>query len=178
MEHELRLNTQQVDYQVTAASLSGSDPSRRCETIVTVPVTPLLWRYVNITSSSTRDLLLVNLSYPSHPTDRELVVQALKRSRSFFHTEAMRPIVVEEHMPGSNVTSDEAILDYIMASSYQNWHASYTCRMGRADDPMTVVDTHAKFIGVDGLRVVDASSFAMLPPVHLQSTVCKSTSEN
>lgn len=85
----------------------------------------------------------------------------------------MRAIVIEETMPGANVTSDEEILKYIMASGYQNWHASCTCRMGRAEDPMAVVDTHAKVIGVKGLRVVDASSFALLPPGHPQSIVCK-----
>jgi choline dehydrogenase len=87
----------------------------------------------------------------------------------------MRSIVIEESMPGANVTGDEAILEYIMASSYQNWHASCTCRMGRTDDPMAVVDTHAKVIGVENLRVVDASSFALLPPGHPQSTACKFT---
>jgi choline dehydrogenase len=110
-----------------------------------------------------------------HPTDREVAVQAFKRSRSFFHTEAMRPIVVQESMPGANVTSNEDILKYIMATSYQNWHASCTCRMGRTDDPMAVVDTHAKVIGTQRLRVVDASSFALLPPGHPQSTCCEST---
>jgi choline dehydrogenase len=85
----------------------------------------------------------------------------------------MRPIVIKEFMPGLNVTSDKDILKYIMASSYQNWHASCTCGMGRSEDPMAVVDTHAKVIGVQGLRVVDASSFALLPPGHPQSTVCK-----
>jgi choline dehydrogenase len=98
---------------------------------------------------------------------------AFKRARSFFYTEAMKPIVVKEYMPGANVTSDEGIMDYIMATSYQNWHASCTCRMGQTSDPMAVVDTHAKVIGVKGLRVVDASSFALLPPGHPQSTVCE-----
>lgn len=140
---------------------------------MTVPVTPLSRGYVNITSSSTRDLPLVNPNQLSHPTDREVAVQAFKRSRSFFHTEAMRSIVIEESQPGANVTSDKAILEYIMASSYQNWHASCTCRMGRRNDSMAVVDMHAKVIGVEGLRVVDASSFALLPPGHPQSTVCK-----
>lgn len=128
---------------------------------------------MNITSNSTRDLPLVNPNHLSHPTDQEVAVQAFKRARSFFHTEAMRPIVVQEAMPGANVTSDEAILEYIMASSYQNWHASCTCRMGRRNDSMAVVDTHAKVIGVKGLRVVDSSSFALLPPGHPQSMVCK-----
>ena len=46
-------------------------------------------------------------------------------------------------------------------------------RMGNLTDPMAVVDSKAKVIGVNGLRVVDASSFALLPPGHPQSTVCK-----
>lgn len=40
--------------------------------------------------------------------------------------------------------------------------------MGKIDDPDAVVDSKAKVIGVTGLRVVDASSFALLPPGHPQ----------
>ena len=47
-----------------------------------------------------------------------------------------------------------------------NWHAACTCRMGRANDTMAVVDSEARVIGVSGLRVVDASAFALLPPGH------------
>lgn len=56
-----------------------------------------------------------------------MCLQALKRSRSFFHTQAMQPILIKEIAPGANVTSDEELLDYIMGSAYQNWHASCTC---------------------------------------------------
>jgi choline dehydrogenase len=118
-------------------------------------------------------LPLVNPNQLSHPTDREVAVQAFKRARSFFYTRAMRPIVVKEVQPGANVTSDEDILEYIMQTGYQNWHASCTCRMGRREDGMAVVDSRARVIGVEGLRVVDASAFAVLPPGHPQSTVCK-----
>ena len=52
-----------------------------------------------------------------------------------------------------------------------NWHASCTCKMGRLDDPLGVVDSHAKVIGVNNLRVVDASAFPLLPPGHPQSVV-------
>jgi hypothetical protein len=85
----------------------------------------------------------------------------------------MKSFVVTEASPGLNVTSDEAILKHIMGHSFQNWHASCTCRMGRTDDSMAVVDSKARVIGVNGLRVVDASSFALLPPGHPQSTVCE-----
>jgi 5-(hydroxymethyl)furfural/furfural oxidase len=43
------------------------------------------------------------------------------------------------------------------------WHASCSCRMGSADDPMTVVDNQGRVKGVQGLRVVDASIFPVVP---------------
>jgi choline dehydrogenase len=163
----------EIEYEISAASLAGTDPSKRYGTIITVPVTPLSRGWVNISSSSMRDLPLINPNQLSHPTDRALAVQAFKRARSFFYTKAMACIVKGEVHPGANVTSDEAILEYIMSSAYQNWHASCTCRMGREGDGMAVVDSRARVMGTRGLRVVDASSFALLPPGHPQSMVCK-----
>lgn len=54
-----------------------------------------------------------------------------------------------------------------------NWHAACTCKLGMANDTMAVVDSKARVFGVQKLRVVDASSFALLPPGHPMSTVCK-----
>jgi choline dehydrogenase len=74
-------------------------------------------------------------------------------------------------MPGSNVTSDAQILDYLVDTGFQAWHASCTCKMGKTDDPIAVVDSKARVIGFERLRVVDASAFALLPLGHSQSTV-------
>jgi 5-(hydroxymethyl)furfural/furfural oxidase len=35
--------------------------------------------------------------------------------------------------------------------------------MGRTDDPMSVVDTNGRVKGIEGLRVVDASIFPVVP---------------
>ena len=43
------------------------------------------------------------------------------------------------------------------------WHASGTCRMGRADDPMAVTDPQGAVHGVPGLHVCDASLFPVIP---------------
>ncbi len=43
------------------------------------------------------------------------------------------------------------------------WHPSGTCRMGRSDDPMAVVDNQGRVFGVRGLRVCDASIFPCVP---------------
>jgi len=45
-------------------------------------------------------------------------------------------------------------------------HASCSCRMGRADDAMAVVDTQGRVKGVQGLRVVDASIFPLVPSAN------------
>ena len=51
------------------------------------------------------------------------------------------------------------------------WHAAATCKMGKQEDLMAVVDGEARVYGVKGLRVVDASSFPFLPPGHPQATI-------
>lgn len=76
-----------------------------------------------------------------------------------------------EVLPGPNVTSDAAILDFIRGHVTLLWHASATCKMGKADDPIAVVDSRTRVFGVRNLRVVDASAFPFLPPGHLRSTV-------
>ncbi|MCA0303409.1 MAG: GMC family oxidoreductase N-terminal domain-containing protein [Proteobacteria bacterium] len=58
---------------------------------------------------------------------------------------------------------DEALEAFVRKAAIGVWHASCTCRMGRTDDPMSVVDTQGRVKGVQGLRVVDASIFPVVP---------------
>lgn len=50
-----------------------------------------------------------------------------------------------------------ALRDWVIENTCGSWHASGTCRLGHADQTHAVVDRNAKVIGVEGLRVVDAS---------------------
>jgi choline dehydrogenase len=87
----------------------------------------------------------------------------------------MAPILIgTENFPGAAVQTDAQILDTIRKTFTTVFHASCTCKMGQAKDPAAVVDSKARVFGVKGLRVVDAASFALLPPGHPVSTVCKS----
>ncbi len=61
------------------------------------------------------------------------------------------------------MNDDEALEAFVRKATIGVWHASCTCRMGRPDDPMSVVDTQGRVKGLDGLRVVDASIFPVVP---------------
>ncbi|MHB8575284.1 MAG: GMC family oxidoreductase [Dehalococcoidia bacterium] len=65
-------------------------------------------------------------------------------------------------LPGEFDT-DAAIDAFLMAEASDAQHASGTCRMGRADDPRSVVDPQCRVLGFDHLRVVDASIMPTVP---------------
>jgi 5-(hydroxymethyl)furfural/furfural oxidase len=58
---------------------------------------------------------------------------------------------------------DEALEAFVRKAAIGVWHASCSCRMGAPDDPMAVVDTQGRVKGIQGLRVVDASIFPVVP---------------
>lgn len=118
---------------------------------------------------------VINPNWLTDPRDQEIAVAGYKRARQLLNSRAMAPILIgAEAFPGVTVQTDAQILKTIQQSFITVFHASCTCKMGQANDPAAVVDSNAKVFGVKGLRVVDASSFALLPPGHPVATVCES----
>jgi len=75
----------------------------------------------------------------------------------------MNKLIVEAPDIDILVKDDEALESFIRGATIGVWHASCTCRMGAADDPMVVTDTTGRVRAVEGLRVVDASVFPIVP---------------
>ena len=71
--------------------------------------------------------------------------------------------VVEGFSFDDVMNDDEKLEAFVRKSTIGVWHASCSCRMGRADDPMAVVDNQGRVKGIQGLRVVDASIFPVVP---------------
>jgi 5-(hydroxymethyl)furfural/furfural oxidase len=71
--------------------------------------------------------------------------------------------VVEGFTFDQVMADDEAMEAFVRKAAIGVWHASCSCRMGRPDDPMAVVDTEGRVKGIQGLRVVDASIFPVVP---------------
>lgn len=139
-----------------------------------VLVAPTSRGNVTITSSDTSDLPTINPNWLATEADQQVAIAMFRRMRAAFQSEAMAPVVIgEEYYPGINVQTDDQILEFIKNNVMTLWHPAGTCKMGLANDTMAVIDSEARVFGVEGLRVVDASSFPILPPGHPQSTICK-----
>jgi choline dehydrogenase len=162
----------EIEYQIASVYMSGVEGAYNdYGTFVIVPVTPTSRGNITLQSNSMLDPPVINPNWLTSQTDKELALQALKRGRAIISSAAMQPILIgNETAPGQDVQTDEQLNEYIRNNFFMNWHAAATCRMGRRNDSMAVVDSKARVIGVDGLRVVDASAFALLPPGHPVST--------
>lgn len=58
------------------------------------------------------------------------------------------------------------LTQYVLANLYDAAHISGSCRMGAATDPDLVVDEPGRVLGIDGLRVADASIFPWVPSAN------------
>ena len=130
---------------------------------------------VTIKSNDTSDNPIVSPNWLLDPRDQEVAVAAFKQARAVLNTNVTKDIVVgAEAFPGLNISSDAQILSLIQQSAAASYHASATCAMGMVNDSRAVLDSKARVFGVQGLRVVDASAFPVLPPGHPSSTICRS----
>jgi choline dehydrogenase len=94
-------------------------------------------------------------NYLATETDRRAIVEGLKLGRRILLTPPLAQYVAEEFLPGPAVRSDAALLEHARMRGGTVFHPTSTCKMGI--DPMAVVDPELRVVGIDGLRVVDAS---------------------
>ena len=78
-------------------------------------------------------------------------------------TYLIKTLVMEGVTLHDMLTDDDALEAFVRKASVGVWHASCTCRMGADDDPMAVTNAAGRVRGADGLRVVDASVFPVVP---------------
>ncbi|MBD9541449.1 GMC family oxidoreductase N-terminal domain-containing protein [Ensifer sp. ENS04] len=77
---------------------------------------------------------------------------------------AMLRHVVTEGAPLDRMLADDEIFDHFVRTSVHGlWHPSCSCRMGRNDDEKAVVTSSGRVIGVEGLRIADASVMPSVP---------------
>jgi choline dehydrogenase len=118
---------------------------------------------VRLRSNDPRDTPDINFHYFDEGNDAggedlASVINAITFVRKMnAHNDAIR----DEQVPGKGVTSQQ-LGSWIKDNAWGH-HASCSCRMGRSDDPLAVVDSRFRVIGTQGLRIVDASVFPRIP---------------
>ncbi|MDQ2064925.1 choline dehydrogenase [Xinfangfangia sp. CPCC 101601] len=117
---------------------------------------------VTLRSGCPEDAPVIRFNYMSTPEDWEDFRACIRLTREVFGQEAMQPFVKSEIQPGTLLQSDEELDGFLRDHVESAYHPCGTCRMGRASDPMAVVDNECRVIGVEGLRVADSSIFPQI----------------
>ncbi len=98
-------------------------------------------------------------NYLSTPEDRRIAADSIRVTRAIVAQPALQKYLPVEYLPGASARDDdEAALEKAAGDIGTTiFHPVGTATMGRADDARSVVDARLRVIGIDGLRVVDAS---------------------
>ena len=112
--------------------------------------------HVRIKTARWEDAPAIAPNYLSTEEDRRVAADSLRVTRRIVAQPALAKYRPEEFKPGVRYQSDEELARLAGDIASTIFHPVGTTRMGRADDPMAVVDSQLRVRGVAGLRVVDA----------------------
>ena len=99
----------------------------------------------------------VSLNFLAEPDDRRCLREAIQITRGICQSVAFAPYRGEETQPRAWVKSNADLDGWISAHAENSYHLTSTCRMRPPERAETVVDPQCRVIGLDQLRVVDAS---------------------
>jgi choline dehydrogenase-like flavoprotein len=123
---------------------------------------------ITLRSPDPFDNPVIRPNYLAEESDLAELVESAKILRKIAAEEPLAGLIKREVQPGPDVRSDEAMADDIRARSGSVFHPCGTCGMG--PDPATsVVDPRLRVHGIDGLRVVDASIFPIIPSGNINA---------
>jgi choline dehydrogenase len=100
---------------------------------------------------------LIDPNLLSEPEDLLPLISGIRVARQIFASPAFAKYRAQETSPGSAAVSDAELAAYIRAGAYTVHHPVSTCRMG--SDAAAVVDPQLRVVGMENLRVADASVF-------------------
>jgi choline dehydrogenase len=128
---------------------------------------------VRLRSADPRDPPAINFHYFEEGTDSggedlDAVVDGVDFVRRLMeHAEG---VVESELVPGPDVRTTDQLREFVRNEAWGH-HATCTCKLGRADDPLAVVDSDFRVYGTEGLRIVDASVFPAIPGFFVVTSI-------
>jgi len=119
---------------------------------------------VYLASDNPADLMKIDGAHLRHPDDLKAIMTGIELCREIGNSDAMKPYVKREIMPGK--LDPEGLANFAKNAATTYFHQSGTCAMGR--DEMAVVDNNLSVRGVEGLSIADAS---VMPRVVTSNTM-------
>jgi choline dehydrogenase len=113
--------------------------------------------WVRLASANACDPPRILFNYMSHGEDWVQMRACVRLTREIFAQRAFDRYRGREIQPGAAAQSDAEIDSFICERVQTAYHPSCSCKMGRSEDPLAVVDSQARVMGLASLRVVDSS---------------------
>ena len=123
----------------------------------TGPLRPTSRGTVRLRSSDPAHAPLIDPNYLATEADRQCMRDGFALGRETLAQAAFKPFDAGEDVPGTQCTSPSEIDAFIRARTASAYHPVGTCKMGAENDPLAVVDPKGQVLGIDALRVADAS---------------------
>ena len=111
--------------------------------------------WVRIRSADPSAYPEIKLNYLSTTEDRKVAVDGMRFTRKIMASKALAKYEPEEFRPGVSISSDKDLEKAAGELGTTIFHPVGTCKMG--SDPMAVVDDRLRVLGIEKLRVIDAS---------------------
>jgi choline dehydrogenase-like flavoprotein len=113
---------------------------------------------VELRSSDPSDKPAIRPHYLSTDEDRRVAADSIRVTRRIVSQPALAPYKPVEYLPGAQVGDDDASLIKAAGDIGTTiFHPVGTAKMGLPSDPLAVVDERLRVIGMERLRVIDAS---------------------
>jgi choline dehydrogenase-like flavoprotein len=132
-----------------------------CGVIAPVLVSPKARGRLWLRSADPSDKPRILTNSLAEPEDVDSLIAGMELAREIAGSEPMRSQLVKELKPGPEFSDRAGLEEDLRRRLMLIYHPVGTCRMGRGED--AVVDPELRVRGIDGLRVVDASVFPIIP---------------
>jgi choline dehydrogenase len=126
--------------------------------------------YVRCRSADPFEAPIIQTNYLAEEIDRRVCVAGMRLARRLLASAPLAPYYDHEDWPGPGVQSDSDFLAAATERAQTTFHPGCTCRMGPADNPLSVVDDRLRVHGLEGLRIVDASIMPRMISANLNAS--------
>lgn len=132
------------------------------------PLRPTSSGTLRLRSADPFEFPRVQPDYLGTEEDRRIAVAGLRLTRKIMHSGPFDRFRARDEFPPESLQSDEDLLEFARRRGGTAWHLMGTCRMGPAGDGGSVVDPQLRVIGLQGLRIADASIMPTMPSGNTQ----------